>query len=197
MTHTTSPALDPDAQRVIEEQRARRLSRLASRDRVTVVVSAALFLGVAGLLAALIPSDRSPAAASVALLIGAYAVAFRLDFEVGSGSAVPTQLILVPMLFVLPTGTVPFAVMGGILLASTFEYARGMLHAERVFLRPLLNSWHAVGPALVLGLAGESQPDLRRWPLYLAALGERPRFASGLRSGCRRRCTCGPWGPFT
>jgi putative nucleotidyltransferase with HDIG domain len=167
---TTSLALDPDAQRAIEERRARRLSRLATRDRATLVVSLGLFLAVAGALAVLLPSHRSPSALTVVLLIAAYAVAFHLDFEVGSGSAVPTQLILVPMLFVLPTGTVPFAVAGGILLGSFPEYMRGTLHLERVFLR-LADSWYAVGPALVLGLAGESAPDLRRWPLYLGALG--------------------------
>jgi putative nucleotidyltransferase with HDIG domain len=167
---TTSLELDPDAQRVIEEQRARRLSRLATRDRATIVVSLGLFLAVAGLLAALLPSHRSPSVATVALLLVAYAVAFRLDFEVGSGSAVPTQLILVPMLFVLPTGMVPLGVAAGILLGNALEYARGELHVQRVFLR-LVDSWYAVGPALVLGLAGESQPDLRRWPVYAGALG--------------------------
>ena len=132
---TTSIALDPEAQRVIEEQRARRLRRLAARDRATLIVSLGSFLAVAGYLALMVPSHRSPSAESIALLLIAYAVAFRLDFEVGSGSAVPTELILVPMLFVLPTGTVPLAVAAGILLGSAPEYMRGTLHIERVFLR--------------------------------------------------------------
>jgi HD-GYP domain-containing protein (c-di-GMP phosphodiesterase class II) len=155
---------------VIEEQRARRLSRLATRDRTTLLVSLGLFLAVAGALAVLVPSHRSPSLVTVALLLLAYAVAFRLDFEVGSGSAVPTQLILVPMLFVLPIGMVPLGVAAGILIGNALEYVRGELHIERVFFR-LVDSWYAVGPALVLGLAGESQPDLRRWPVYVAALG--------------------------
>jgi HD-GYP domain-containing protein (c-di-GMP phosphodiesterase class II) len=164
-----SIALDPDAQRVIEEQRARRLSRLATRDRTTLIVSVGAFLLVAGLLAALIPSHRSPSFLTVALLVGAYALAFRLDFEISSGSAVPTQLILVPMFFLLPIGAVSLAVALGVLCGSALEYARGTLHAERVFVR-LLGAWHAVGPALVLGIAGESQPRLNQFALYLAAL---------------------------
>jgi putative nucleotidyltransferase with HDIG domain len=167
---TTSVALDPDAQRVIEEQRARRRTRLATRDRATTVASLGLFLAVAGSLALLLPSQRSPSAVTVALLLAAYAIAFRLDFEVGSGSAVPTQLILVPMLFVLPVGMVPLAVAAGILLGSVLDYARGTIQLGRVFVR-LSDSWYAVGPALVLGLAGESNPDLRHWPVYVAALG--------------------------
>ena len=99
---TTSLALDPEAQRVIEEQRARRLSRLAVRDRATLVASAAVFLAVAGVMAALISSERSPSALTVVFLVLVYAVTFRFEFEVATGSAVPTQLILVPMLFVLP-----------------------------------------------------------------------------------------------
>ena len=133
------------------------------------MVSLGAFLAASGALALSLPSHRSPSAATAVLLLIAYAVAFRLDFEVGSGSAVPTQLILVPMLFVLPAGMVPLAVAAGILLGSGPEYMRGTLHLERVFLR-LGDSWHAVGPALVLGLAGESRPDLGRWPLYAAAL---------------------------
>ena len=52
------------------------------------------------------------------VLILAYAAAFRLEFEIGSGTAVPTELILVPMLFVLPTGQVPLAVAAGVLLGE-------------------------------------------------------------------------------
>jgi hypothetical protein len=61
-------------------------------------------------------------------------------------------------------------VAAGILCSSTLEYARGSLHPERVFLR-LQNAWHAVGPAIVLGFAGESDPNLSHWPVYAAALG--------------------------
>jgi HD-GYP domain-containing protein (c-di-GMP phosphodiesterase class II) len=163
-------SLDPQAQRVIEEQRARRLRRLADREWRSLAVSAGLFLVVAGVLALWLPSERAPAPFAVLLLVLAYALAFRLDFEVGTGSAVPTQLVLVPMLFVLPTGTVPLAVASGIALASLVDHFRGALHLERVFLH-LVNSWHAVGPALVLGLAGEGSPSLDDWPLYAAALG--------------------------
>jgi hypothetical protein len=118
----TSPRavlLDPDEQRVIEEQRARRLHSLAHREVWSFALFAGGFLTVAILMAALLPSQRSPGAGAVLVLIGAYAAAFRLDFEIGSGSAVPTQLILVPMLFVLPTGYVPLAVAAGIVALET------------------------------------------------------------------------------
>jgi HD-GYP domain-containing protein (c-di-GMP phosphodiesterase class II) len=161
--------LDPDEQRVIEEQRARRLHSLAHREVWSFGLFAGGFLAVAVLMAALLPSHRSPGIAAVLVLIAAYAASFRLDFEIGSGSAVPTQLMLVPMLFVLPAGFVPIAVAAGIVLGSLDEYLRGSLHLGRVVLR-VVNAWHAVGPALVLGLAVERGPRLSDWPLYMAAL---------------------------
>jgi len=164
-----SVLLDPEEQRVIEERRARRLQRLARRELWSLVAFTAAFVACATALALTLPSDRHPGAAAVVVLIVAYAAAFRLDFEISSGSAVPTVLILVPMLFVLPVGAVPLAVAGGNLLASALEHARGALHLERVLLR-VLNASYALGPAIVLGLAGEAAPELRQWPLYVAAL---------------------------
>jgi HD-GYP domain-containing protein (c-di-GMP phosphodiesterase class II) len=164
-----SSRLDPAAERVIEERRARRLSRLAVRERRSLIASVGAFLAVAVFMIDAVPTERSPGGLTILLLIAVYAMAFRLDFETGTGSAVPTQLVLVPMLFVLPTGIVPIAVASGIVLGSLSEYAGGNLHFERVFWR-LANCWHAVGPALVLGLAGEPEPNLAHWPLYVAAL---------------------------
>ena len=40
------------------------------------------------------------------LFVVLYAAVSRVEFEVGIGSAVPTQLVLVPMLFALPIGSV-------------------------------------------------------------------------------------------
>jgi HD-GYP domain-containing protein (c-di-GMP phosphodiesterase class II) len=116
-----------------------------------------------------LPSGRQPGWPAVAVLVLAYAAAFRLDFEIGTGSAVPTELILVPMLFVLPVGYVPLAVAAGITIGSLDECVRGSLRVGRIPMR-LMIAWHAVGPALVLGLAGEGQPKLSDWPIYVLAL---------------------------
>jgi HD-GYP domain-containing protein (c-di-GMP phosphodiesterase class II) len=183
---TGSATLDPADQRVVEERRARRLHRLARRERISLLVSAGAFLVCALLMAGLIPTDRSPGAVATLLLVCVYALAFRLDFEIGTGSAVPTQLVLVPMLFVLPTGIVPIAVAAGVTLGSLTEYAGGTLHFERIFLR-LVNCWHAIGPALVLAAAGEPEPNLSDWPLYLAALGA--QFALDYGSAALREWT--------
>jgi len=166
---TKSILLDPDEQQVIEEQRARRLQRLALRERVAFVLFTCGFAGAALTTAVVFHSNRSPSALTIALLVAAYAAAFRLDFEIGTGSAVPTQLILVPMLFLLPVGFVPLAVAAGIVLGTLDHCIRGDLHVQRVLL-PVVTAWHAVGPAVVLGVVGERGPRLSDWPIYLAAL---------------------------
>ena len=76
--------LDPRAQRVIEEQRARRQNRLAARERRSLVASVGAFLVVAVALAEAMPTDRAPGAVTMILLVGVYALAFHLDFEVGN-----------------------------------------------------------------------------------------------------------------
>jgi len=168
-TTARSILLDPDEQRVIEERRMRRLQRLARRELVAAAVFAGGFLAAAAALAVLVPTDRHPGIPAALLLVAAFAAAFRLDFEIGTGSAALTQLIFVPMLFVLPVGVVPFAVAAGVLVGSLDEHARGSLSLGRVPMR-LVFAWYAVGPALVLGLAGERPPRLSDWPLYVLAL---------------------------
>src|SRR5262249_14784161 len=50
-------------------------------------------------------SSRTPSGATVLALIGAYAAASQARFEVGTGLFLPTSLIFVPMLFLLPLGS--------------------------------------------------------------------------------------------
>ena len=168
--------LDLEIQQSIEEGRARRLTELARDERVSLVVSNALLFAAAVATALLIPSHRSPSILAAVLLVAAYALAYRLEFEISTGSAVPTQLVLVPMLFVLPLGLVPLTVAGAIVVACAVDVARGLMHPERVLLQLGSNAWHAVGPVLVLGAAGEAAPTLSHWPLYVAALAAQYTF---------------------
>lgn len=165
------PGAEPDCagDAAIEEGRARRFSSLVSRDLWATVFTGSAFLAVTVPFAVLYASERSPSPFTIAALVLAYALAYRIEFEIGSGLAVTTQLVFVPMLFLLPLGIVPFAVVGGIVAANLVEHVEGRLHLERLFLR-LADSWYAVGPVLVLALAGEQAPALGDWPIYAAAL---------------------------
>jgi HD-GYP domain-containing protein (c-di-GMP phosphodiesterase class II) len=164
----TRPAITVDEHAPIEAQRARQTAPLPRADRVLAAVLGGGLLAVAVPLSLLVPSGRSPSALVVVGLVVAYAAAFRLDFEVGAGFAIPTELVLVPMLFMLPLGVVPICVAGAILLARIVDGARQALHVERALF--IADAWYVVGPVVVLAAAGETSPSLRQWPLYAAAL---------------------------
>ena len=153
----------------IEAQRARRRRPLARGERLSAAVLGGGFLAVAVPLAVFVHSERSPSLAVALGLIAAYAAAFRLDFEVGSGFAVPTQLVLVPMLFILPLGIVPLAVAGALLVASAFDGVRRLRHVQRSLLW-VADAWYVVGAVAVLAAAGVTRPRLSEWPIYVGAL---------------------------
>ncbi len=168
-TAATRPLSAADEHAPIEAQRARQTDPLPRADRVLAALLGGGFLAVAVPITVLLPSERSPSALVVFGLIVAYAAAFRLDFEVGAGFAIPTELVLVPMLFILPLGVVPICVAGAILLARMIDGARRALHVERTLLG-IGDAWHAVGPVAVLAAAGQTAPRLGHWPVYVAAL---------------------------
>jgi HD-GYP domain-containing protein (c-di-GMP phosphodiesterase class II) len=88
---------------------------------------------------------------------------------VRTGSALPTQVVLVPMLLLLPLNLVPFLVALALLLGKTIVPGRGRAPLDRALLVPVY-SWHVMGPVAVLALAGERAPRLGDWPIYFAAL---------------------------
>ena len=153
----------------MEDRRARRFSRLAGREVWASIVTGGSFLAVALPFALLFASSRTPAPLTVAALVIAYALVYKVEFEIGSGLAIPTQLVFVPMLFLLPLGIVPLCVAGGMLLGDIAEVVEGKLNLERVLVR-LGYAWYALGPALVLAAAGEPSPSLEHWPILLVAL---------------------------
>ena len=166
---------DPEAEHQIAEKRARRGNELGRRGRLAATLMGGGFLAAAVPLAFLVPTGRTPHPVVVILLVGAYAIASRVEFELAPGAAVPTQLVLVPMLFLVPIGWVPLVVAAGLLLGRLSEHVSGRLHLERVALT-VANSWHALGPTFVLALAGERDPSLSDWPLYAAALAAQFAF---------------------
>jgi putative nucleotidyltransferase with HDIG domain len=163
-------ALDPAVEDAIGDLRARQPRSLARSELLSSLLLGGGFLAAALLALLLLPaSQRDPDPLVVLLLLAAYGVAFKLDFEVGTGSAVPTQVVLVPMLFVVPLAWVPALVAVGILVGGAIDYVRKEIHLERAFL-PLVNGWYVFGPVALLSAAGEATPVLTSIPLYLGAL---------------------------
>jgi HD-GYP domain-containing protein (c-di-GMP phosphodiesterase class II) len=151
----------------LEEARSRVSGPLQPRELRGELVAGLSFVAVAVGLFAVAPKHHHPLLA-VALVV-AYALASHIRFEVGAGYTVPTQLALVPMLLLLPPATVPLLVLAGNLLSEMPDYLGGRRHPQRALVA-FGNSWHAVGPALVLIAAGHPDLDIKHWPIYLAAL---------------------------
>ena len=76
-----------------------------------------------------------------------------MHLYLGAGSAVPTQLVLVPMLFLLPPAVVPACVALALVAADAVDRPQRILAS-------LGDAWHAVGPALVFALFGAPEPEL-------------------------------------
>ena len=182
-------ASDVDANDLIEQSRLRAFRRLSERDFSASLILAAGFLAAAVAMAVVIPTHRSASPLTITLLVLAYAVASHVEFEIGTGSVLPTELILIPMLFLVPIGSVPLLVALGLCLGRIPALLARKLPPDRILLL-LVNSWHAVGPALVIGLAGESRPSSDQWPIYVAALAAQFGFDIA-SSGTRERLALG------
>ena len=166
---TSTLVLDPEAEQLLEQSRERVERGLDARERRGEAVAAAAFLVAAIAVAALVPWQRPLDLPLALTLIASYALASRIKFELGPCYTNPTQLLLVPMLFLLPSAVVPLAVAAGNLLGEAPDYLTGRRHPGRALVA-VADSWYAIGPALVLGIAGAGAPDLAEWPLYLGAL---------------------------
>ena len=170
-------AMSPAVEELLEGFDSSSPKAMAGRELRVESLFALAFLVCAVAMALLVHSPVQLQAAPAAALIAAYAISTRVKFTIGFGFTVPTQLVFVPMLFLLPLGLVPPAVTLGIWLGTLPDYLSGRIHASRLLLA-LGNSWHALAPVLVLAIAGATRPELGRWQILLAA------FASQLVLDC-------------
>ncbi|HET7444043.1 MAG TPA: HD-GYP domain-containing protein [Solirubrobacterales bacterium] len=126
----------------------------------------ALFLAAAVALAVL-GGVESFSLATAAIYVAAVAIASNVRIDVGPGFTVPTQAVFVPMLFALPPAVVPLLFVPALALGMAPDVLRGRI-APSWLLTAASNSWFALGPALVLVLAGDVAPDERFGILALA-----------------------------
>jgi diguanylate cyclase (GGDEF)-like protein len=158
-------------ERLLETSWEGRERRASERELMVEASAAALFViaAVALLLAWGAAGLRLPVAA---LLVVVYAVVGRIEFPVGAGHVVPTQLILVPMLLLLPPAVVPVAVAIGLISGNAVECAVGRVPPRRI-LSAIPDAWHAIGAAVVLLVAGSPRIGFGQLPLLAGA------FAAG------------------
>ena len=154
--------------RLLEDSWDSSSRRLPRRELISEIVATGLFVATAAalLLAPGPTTGFDPAVA--ALLVAVYVVLAGIEFPVGAGNFVPTQLVLVPMFVLLAPATVPLLVAGGLLLARLSDWLRRRGSLNRV-LFSIPDAWHALGPAAVLVIAGARHLDLGNVPLLVAA----------------------------
>lgn len=165
--------LEDAAEIAAARQRVR--SGLSGRERTVTLTLGVGFLLAAAVCAFAIPSTTEFSLLAAALFVLTYAIVAQVEFEVGPGSAVPTQLVLIPMLFAVPAGIVPALVASGLVLGGLVESMRSRRHGERVVVL-LCSSWHSVGPAVVIGLFAPGPPSWDDVPIYLAAFAAQLAF---------------------
>src|SRR2546430_11505331 len=84
---------DVDADALIEQSRQLAATPLGDRDRLASLLLGASFLVVSVALAVLAHSSRQIGFLTLLVFVASYALASRIDFEIGTGSAAPPPLV--------------------------------------------------------------------------------------------------------
>ncbi len=156
-------------ERLLEDSWESRSQRASRRELILETSAAALFLAVAAPLAASTLATHRVDFVLTLMLVGLYAlVAGSIRFPIGAGYVVPSYVMLVPMLLLLPPLTVPLFTAFGLVIASAVRWAGGRGSAEHVLVS-IPNAWHALGPAVVLALFGTEHGPLALSAVYLGA----------------------------
>jgi diguanylate cyclase (GGDEF)-like protein len=156
-------------ERLLEDSWESRSQQAGRRELAVESMAAALFLGVATPLAVPALAAHRVDSGLALLLIALYAVvAGAIRFPLGAGYVVPSYLILVPMLVLLPPSTVPLFTATGLVLASGGRWLARRGSVDHV-LRSIPNAWYAVGPVVVVMLAGRPHGALQIAVLSVAA----------------------------
>ncbi|MGH2849796.1 MAG: ATP-binding protein, partial [Solirubrobacteraceae bacterium] len=115
------------------------------------------------------------------------ALALRVQIDTPFGHTVPTQIAFVPLLFTVPVGAVPVAVVLATMLARLPDMLEGNVRPSRIVMT-IGNSWWSIGPVLVFAVA-DTSPVHASAGLLIEALAA--QFAvdfavSGIRSAIAR-----------
>jgi HD domain len=158
----------PEREEVLVAQtRSRSLRRPELRESLVGGAMALGFVTTAGIVAA---RSWPPGGISLVACVGAVvalALASMAEFEIGRGAGVPTQLVFVPVLFLLPTGLAPVLVMAAYVL-ERLAHREWRTRIMRLHIT-IGSCWFALGPTLVLLAAGVGPPTWSRWPVYVLA----------------------------
>ena len=156
------------AERLVGEARTRRARELNERERVVYGSSAAFFVATGIAMAVLLPQTRDARPLLAVALVVAYAALARVRFEFGEAYVSAEELVLIPMLILLPASYVPLLVGLAAVLSVVPDCLDGQWHRQR-WVTPIADSWLAVGPALVISVVHPGYPTLDDAAIYALA----------------------------
>src|SRR3954465_3022382 len=160
--------LDAGTERLIEEVRARRDQALPARERAVEGAFALAFV-LSALALALLGDSPRPFDLPLALAFTiAYAGVTRIPFALGDGLAVPTQVVFVPMLLLLPTPLVPLMVAAAMLVSPGIATVRDGSSRQRMLIG-LTDASFSLVPAATLVMLGADTAAWAHWPADPAA----------------------------
>jgi putative nucleotidyltransferase with HDIG domain len=178
----SKPHLTAPAERLMAARHERQGRHAAFREALVETLFAIAFLATAVVLPVAFDAPVPDAAVAVALIV-AWAFVSRVEFDVGAGFTIPTQILFVPALFVVDPAWAPGIVACGLVLARLKDVVRDR-NPVRQLLVAVGNAWYAVGPALVLSIGGVDGPSWDQWPLYVVALAS--QFVGDTVAGAAR-----------
>jgi putative nucleotidyltransferase with HDIG domain len=160
--------LDAATERRIEQTRERWFRKQGRRERIVMLLFIVGFLAGALALALTAEHTRGPSPLLALAFVGSLAIAARIEFSVGAGSAVPTQLVFVPMLLLLPTPYVPLLVAAALVVSAASAQLQARAAPGRA-LNGIADAWFSLCPALVIIAFDAQLPAWEHLPVYALA----------------------------
>ena len=149
--------MTPEGQALLAESRQRRERAYTRRERWAETAIAGAYVLAAAALVVLAPAERAMDWPVAGLVLLCFVLATQVRFEVASCYTLPTQIVFVPALFLLPPESVPLLVAAAMLIGKVAENLRAGISLRRIF--PAIgDAWFSLGPAIVFTAAGSPGP---------------------------------------
>jgi putative nucleotidyltransferase with HDIG domain len=156
-----------DAEGAFDDARRRLAERPPRSERRIDIVQAAAFLAAVAALLIAAPGAPVPVGTALALVV-ALAVLSRVEIDLALGFAVPTELAVVPMLFLLPPAVVPPLVGAALVISRAIDVVAERRHVDRLT-RGCCDAWFSLAPAAVFVFASVDGVHPADWPWWLCA----------------------------
>jgi putative nucleotidyltransferase with HDIG domain len=169
----TNHDMDAATERRIEATRERWSRKQDRRELVGMLVFVSGFLALAIALAVVADPARELSPLLAVAFMAALFWSAQIEFSVGAGSALPTQLVFVPMVLLLPTPYVPLLAAGAMVVSSVVSQLKDGIYLGRA-LNGIGDAWYSLLPATIIVAFGAQIPTWDHLPVYVLA------FVSGV-----------------